>query len=88
MGRGLSEGQWPHLAMVGPVMNVQRQSRTLQQKHHQFSITAQLGGSVVWNVFSVYVHKCEYLQIPLCVFLKTHMGEGVKGLQLSLGCGK
>ncbi len=31
MGWGLSEGQWPQLAMEGPVMNVQRQSRTLQQ---------------------------------------------------------
>lgn len=36
-GCGLSEGQWPQLSMEGPVMNVQRQSRTLQQKQHQFS---------------------------------------------------
>lgn len=27
---GLSEGQWPLLTTEGPVINVQRQSRTLQ----------------------------------------------------------
>lgn len=56
MGWGLSEGQWPQLTMEGPVMNVQRQSRTPQQKNHQFSssITARLGGTLLWNV-SLYM---------------------------------
>lgn len=96
MGWGLTEGQWPQLAMEGPVMNVQRQSRTLQQKHHQFSnsITARLGGTVLWNVSldTVLVHMCTYkchcVKGSLCVHFATHMGEGVTGLQLSLGCGK
>lgn len=63
MGWGLSEGQWPQLAMEGPVMNVQRQSRTLQQKYHQFSsrITARLGGTVLWNVFLyMCANVCTY----------------------------
>lgn len=66
MGWGLSEGQWPQLAMEGPVMNVHRQSRTLQQNHHQFRscITARLGVSVecVWS----YLCKREYLRVLLC----------------------
>lgn len=33
--RGLSEGQWPQLTREGPVINVQRQSRTLQQKQEK-----------------------------------------------------
>lgn len=58
MGWGLSEGQWPQLAMEGPVMNVQRQSRTLQQKRHQFSsrITAQRGGRRKRTVECVFVY--------------------------------
>lgn len=69
MGWGLSEGQWPQLAMEGPVMNVQRQSRTLQQKHHQFSsrFTARLGGVALWNVSLCTVCAHVYLQIPLCL---------------------
>lgn len=75
MGRGLSEGQWPQLAMEGPVMNVHRQSRTLQQKPHQFSsrITARLGGTVVWNVslytcanVSTYKYHCDEESICVC----------------------
>lgn len=83
MGWGLSEGQWPQLAMEGPVMNVLSQSRTLQQNHHQSSsgIAAGLGVAVecVWS----FLQKSEYLQIPLCsksllcLWFKTHMGEGV-----------
>lgn len=38
VGWGLSEAQWPQLATEGLVMNVQRQSRTLQRKRHQFRI--------------------------------------------------
>lgn len=87
MGWGLSEGQWPQLAMEVPVINVQRQSRTLQQKHHQFSncITARLGGTVLWNV-SLYtvLCACVYLQIPLClrkfvcVFCNSYGGRGYR----------
>lgn len=95
MGWGLSEGQWPQLAMEGPVMNVQRQSRTLQQNHHQFSscITQRLVGTLMCNV-SLYMCTRVYLQIPLCLkkvwvcVLKLKGGKGLKDYSCLLAVGR
>lgn len=94
MGWGLSEGQWPQLAMEGPVMNVHRQSRTLQQKHHQFSIriTARLGGTVLVSVYSmcanVSTYKFHCVKESLCVcVLKLIRGKGLKNYSCLLAVG-
>lgn len=99
--KGLSEGQWPQLTREGPVINVQRQSRTLQQKQ---------GGKKNLDSVAISQHDWEKVHCGMClcmcaqmcvprnsivlkkvcvrVCFKTHMGDGVKALQLSYGCGK
>lgn len=89
--RGLSEGQWPQLTREGPVINVQRQSRTLQQKQEKKKTDSVAISQHDWEKVhcGMYLCMCAQMCVPrnsivlkkvcVCVcVLKLIWGMGLK----------
>lgn len=64
---GLSEGQWPLLTTEGPVINVQRQSRTLQLVKKTTTKEAKKTTLIQWPYHSTTGGKTPLQKVPLDV---------------------